>query len=687
MLSLPDDGSAPLHDKLHLRAGRLPAPHAHGEAVVSDAFAEQHGLQPGDRLRATVYGRTQWFTLVGVALSPAYLMQAKPGALFPDYERYAILWVPRQALASALNMDGAFNQLSVRLSPGARSHADEAALIAELDRLLTRWGGLGAYGRMDQTSYRYLHEEFRQLQTMTRIFPTIFLGVAAFLLNVVFTRLIGTQRAQVAILKAFGYRTRDVALHYGLMAALISLAGALLGLAAGLWLGQVLAGLYQQNFRFPYLAFALDGRVAALGAGVALAAAVLGAGRAVLAAASEPVAQAMRPVAPERFGPTLAERLGATRWLSQPARMVLRQIERRPWRAVLGITGLALAGAILMMARFQGSVITHMIDMQYRLSEHQDVAVAFTEVAPPRALHELRALPGVQHVEGLRTVAVKLSRDNVVVSTAIEGLPADGLLRRPVNTRLQRVSLPPDGLVLSDYLAQKLGVGVGDTVQVQVLQGKRARLQLPVAALVTEYVGTRAYMDSAALNRALGEGDVYSGALLTTLPGGQARVMRALDERPRVVSAESRLAAVQAFFDMLDRISGPFTFIAVLMGAIVNFGVVYNWARITLAERARELASLRVLGFTQGEVSRILLGEVGVLVLLSIPLSWAAGWALSWLMVAGLQSDLYRVPLYIPPSTYAFATLITLCSSILSGLAVLRQVRRLDMIEALKTHQ
>lgn len=686
MLSLPDEGSQPLHNRLYLRAGRMPAPFAADEVLLSDAFAEVHGLKPGDRLRATVYGRSQWFTLVGIAVSPEYLLQSKPAAMFPDYERYAIVWAPRRALEAALNMDGAFNQLSVRMSPDARSPTDEAELIAAIDRLLMRWGGLGAVGRMNQYSYRYLHEEFRQLATMTRIFPTIFLGVAAFLLNVVFARLIGTQRAQIAILKAFGYRTRDMVLHYGLMATLICLCGAVIGIAAGIGLGQMLSGLYQENFRFPYLAFALDWRIAALGVMVALTAAVAGAGRAVLQAAGEPVAQAMRPVAPERYRATVVERLGLTRWLSQPARMVLRQIERRPWRAVLSITGLALAGAIIMMARFQGQTITYMIDMQFRLAEHHDVSVQFIEAAPARALYELRALPGVQQVEGLRTVAVKLSHEQISFNTAIEGLPPDGRLRRLIDTEKRRLPLPEVGLVLSDYLAQKLGVGVGDIVQVQVLQGRRAQLQLPVAALVSEYVGTRAYMATPALNRALGEGELYSGALLTVLPEEVPRLMRTLDARPGVVAAESRLASIRAFFDMLDRISGPFTLVSLLMGAIVNFGVVYNAARITLAERARELASLRVLGFGKGEVARILLGEIGLLVLLSIPLSFAAGWGLTWLLVRGLQSELYRIPIYIPPSSYAFVTLVTLGSSIVSALAVLRQIYRLDMSEALKTH-
>jgi putative ABC transport system permease protein len=224
--SLPDTGE-PAQNRLYLRSGRMLAPFADDEVLVSESFALAHKLQPGDRLRATVYGRTQWFTIVGMAVSPEYVYQIKPGAMFPDYQRYAILWMNRRALEAALDMNGAFNQVVVRLSPGA----DERDTIAAMDQLLARNGSRGAHGRMDQLSYRFLHEEFRQLATMTRVFPTIFLGVAAFLLNVVFTRLVGTQRDQVAILKAFGYSTLDVALHYGLIVTLICLIGSALGVA------------------------------------------------------------------------------------------------------------------------------------------------------------------------------------------------------------------------------------------------------------------------------------------------------------------------------------------------------------------------------------------------------------------------------------------------------------------------
>jgi putative ABC transport system permease protein len=680
--SLPDQGE-PQQNRLYLRSGRMLAPFAHDEVIVSEAFAQAHRLQPGDRLRATIYGRTQWFRLAGIAVSPEYVYQIKPGAMFPDYERFAIVWMNRRALEAALDMSGAFNQLVLRLAPGAK----EQDVNAATDRLLARYGGRGAYGRMNQLSYRFLHEEFKQLATMTRVFPSIFLGVAAFLLNVVFTRLINTQRDQVAVLKAFGYSTRDVALHYGLIVSLICLLGAVLGVAGGAWLGSELAGIYQTYFRFPFLDFSLSLPVILAGVGVSLLAALLGTGRAVYGAAGEPVAQAMRPPSPERYHPTLAERLGLARWLTPANRMILRQIERRPVKAIMTVTGLAFAGAIMMMARFQESSINFMVEMQYRLSQQHDLAASFIEVAPRQALHELRALPGVGLVEGFRSVPVRLRHDNRSVQTSLNGLLAEGQMRRPVNDRLERITLPPDGLVLNDYLAAQLGVAVGDRLWVEVLEGRQKQLALTVTLLVREYVGIQAYMQLDALNRALGDGDVISGALLTVDEGMEPAVFRALDRRPRVISAESRLAAVRALYQSIGEMTGVFTWIAVLMGAIINFGVAYNSARIALAERGRELASLRVLGFTEGEVSYILLGEQALLVLVSVPLSFAVGYGLSWYMANELQSDLYRVPVAIPASAYAFAALTTVISALLSGLAVRGRIRRLDLITVLKTRE
>ncbi|MDO4776603.1 MAG: FtsX-like permease family protein [Cardiobacteriaceae bacterium] len=680
--SLPETGET-RQNRLFLRSGRLPAPGATHEILIGETFAKVHRLKPGDTLRATINGRSQRFTLSGIAMSAEHLYLVQPGSMFPDDRRYTILWIPQESLAAALDMRGAFNEATLRLAPGAH----ERNVIAAADRILSRHGSHGAHGRLDQLSYRMLHEEFRQLATMTWMFPTIFLGVAAFLLNMVFKRLISLQREQIAILKAFGYGTPDIVRHYALMVSLICLAGIALGTLAGIWLGQHLAALYQISFHFPYLHFRLNPHIVAIGTAVSLAAALLGSGFAVYRAASEPVAQAMRPPAPDRFRRTLLERMGLSRFLSQPTRMIWRQLERRPGKALFTLLGLAAAASIVVVGNFQRGSINYMLNVEYRLARQHDIATTFIDAAPPRALHELAHLPGVRRVEGQRGIAIRLHHQGRQKRLGLEGIAAGSQLRHLLDPALRSVELQEGGLILGDYFANMLGIKVGDRVWVDILEGNSRSVQIPVVQTIYDLNGSSAYMTLSSMNRLLGDGDLVNSALLAVEPGMENALLHQLDARPKVMGADLRTAAVQAFRDMVERVSGSFSTIAILMGVIVNVGVVYNAMRMALSERGRELASLRVLGFTHGEVSYILLGEMAILVIVSLPLGLAAGYGLIALLVAGLQTDLYRIPLIIEPSTYAIAALTTIISAILSALVILRRIRRLDLIEVLKTRE
>lgn len=682
VLSLPASGE-PRLNRLYLRAGRLPLAEHPDEAVLSESFATAHGLTLGDRIRATLNGRSQWFRVVGVALSPEYVYQIQPGAAFPDFKRFGVLWVGRRALEAALDMDGAFNEVVLRLQPGA----DARAVIAELDLRLRRYGGRGGFDRADQLSNRFLNSELQQLQTMSRLFPAIFLGVAAFLLNVVFTRLIGTQRDQIAVLKAFGYSRASIAAHYALIVSLIALVGVLVGVVGGIVLGHWLAGVYQAFYRFAFLDFHIDVAVMLGGIAVTLLACLLGAGQAVRMAAQLPPAEAMRPPAPERYRPTLIERWGMQRHLSQPARMILRQLERRPLRALASIIGLALAAAVMMIGRFQSNSIDYMIDVQFRQAQHNDLAVDLVEPSSRSALFELAALPGVLYAEPYRSVPVRLRHGLRQYRTGIQGLLPDAELKTPVDRQLRPIMLPPDGLVMTDYLAQLLQLQVGDEVQVEVLEGRQAHLRIPLAAVVSEYIGVQGYMRLDALNRRLGDGDVMSGAWLRVDPAQQQALYRRLEARPRVAGIGARVIGIENFYDTLAESLLVFALVSTLLGGVINFGVVYNAARVALSERGRELASLRVLGFTQGEVATLLLGELALLVLLSIPLGLAFGYGLSWLFAQGLQTDLYRVPVQLARSTYAFAALMMIASSLISALVVWRRITRLDLIAVLKTRE
>ncbi len=683
LLSLPADGAPALLNRLTLRAGRLPAPGGRREVVVSEAFAQAHGFEPGARLRATVYGRAQWLTVVGVAASPEFVYQIQPGSTFPDFKRFAVLWMDRRALEAALDMDGAFNSAAFRLAPGAGTEA----VLAAIDRELARYGGLGAYARENQLSHRFLEHEFKQLGTMAWLFPAIFLSVAAFLLNVVVSRVVGMQRDQIAILKAFGYSGRAIAGHYALMVAVIALCGTLIGVLGGALLGHWLSGVYMQFYRFPFLEFRLGAEIVAMGAAVALAAALSGTAFAVWQAARLPPAEAMRPPAPERYRPTLVERLGLARFIDQPTRIVLRQIERRPGKTALSVLGLALACAIMMVGRFQSDAIDWMVDTQYRIAQRNDVGIVLTEPTGRSALRELAALPGVERVEPYRSVPVVLRHGTRTYRTGIEGLQPDADLKRPIDRALQPVILPEHGLLLTDHLATLLDLAPGDRVEVQVLEGRRARLELVVAGTVHEYIGAQGYMRLDALNRALGDGDVFSGARLAVADAAREGLFRRLEDHPRVAGVMVREVEIRNVYESIAESMLTFAFVSLLLGAVINFGVVYNAARVSLSERGRELASLRVLGFTRPEVAWILVGELVILVALAVPLGFLLGYGLVWYMGNALSSDLFRIPVKITSETYAFAGLTMLVSSLLSALLVRRRLWHLDLIEVLKTRE
>lgn len=682
LISVPDFGE-PLLNRLYLRQGRMVRPERDDEALVHEAFAQAHGLKTGDTLRAVINGRRKRLRIVGVTLSPEYIYQLAPGGIVPDFKRFGVLWMARTPLASAYDMESAFNDVVLTLAP--RTPLED--VLDRLDTLLDRYGGQGAYGRKDQVSHHFLAEELRLLETLATVFPIIFFGVAAFLLNVVVTRLIGQQREEIAALKAFGYSNFDVGLHYVKLVIAVVLIGILIGLAAGVWLGRGLSGVYTDFYRFPFLHYELRPAVVATATLISIAVAVLGTLRSLRMAARLPPAEAMRPEPPGAYREAWIERIGLKRLLSQPTRMIGRHIERSPVKTLLSVVGIAFACGIMMTGRFSSDSFDYMIDVQFRLSQREDLGVTFVEPTSWRALHSLVSLPGVIYGEVHRAVPVRLKFEHRSYRTTIQGVEPGAHLQHLLDVDLQPIEVPPEGVVLTDHLAKILGVSPGGWLTVEVLEGNRPVRRLPVVALAKQYIGVFGYMQRAALNRLMREGNTISGVNLAVDPLHQSEVYARLKEIPRIAATTIRKQSVTSFQEVQAETVLFFTFVATLLGATIAFGVVYNTARIALAERSRELASLRVLGFTRWEISYILLGELGVITLAAMPLGFVAGNLLSGYLASQMQTDLYRVPLVLAPSTYAFAAAVVLGSACVSAFAVRRKLDHLDLVAVLKTKE
>jgi len=673
----------PILCDLFLRAGRWIEPGRPDEVLVSETFAKAHGMGPGSVLPAILHGKRRNLRVVGLALSPEYVYNIRPGELMADDRRFGVLWMERRALAAAFDMEGGFNDVVLRLARGA----SEPEVIARLDRLLERYGGRGAIPRSLQTSHWYLETEMDQLRAFARIIPVVFLGVAAFLLNVVLSRIVALERGQIAALKALGYSNAEVATHYLLLALLVAALGGALGVAVGAWLGAGMTRIYTDFYHFPILRYRLDVGVAVEGIVIGLAAAGVGALAAVRGAARLPPAEALRPEPPARYRESLLERSGVKRLMSQPARMVVRSLSRRPGRAMLSILGISLGAAMMVIGTFNLDAIDVIMDVQFRLAQRYDASVTFIEPTSARALHEVERLPGVTEVEGFRSVPVRLRFGHRSRQAAILGLPAVPRLNRILDSEKRSVTLPPQGLVMSRTLADTLGVERGQTLVVEVLEGTRPVRFLPVADVVDEFVGTSVYSDIGALHRLMQEGDTLSGAFLVVERTAEDALYRRLKVSPRAAGVLLKRAALESFQKTIAKNMAMIHTINMLFAAVISFGVVYNNARISLSERSRELATLRVIGFRRSEISYILLGELGLLTAIAIPVGLLLGYLMAAIIISALQTELYRIPLEISPRTFARAGVTTFVAAAISAAAVRRRLDRLDLVAVLKTRE
>jgi putative ABC transport system permease protein len=646
LVSIPER-RVPILNDIHIRRGRRVEPGRRDEILVSESFADANGLEVGDSVAAILHGRWERLRIVGVAISPEYVYEIRGPEVFPDPQRFGVLWMSREAMAPAFDMDGAFNDVALKLA----ANANEDEVIAQLDHLLERYGGLGAYGRLDNVSHRFLSDEIAQNRVTGTVLPAIFLGVAAFLLNIVLSRLVSTQREQIAVLKAFGYRSRTIGLHYLQFGLVAVIAGALPGTVLGLWLGARLNELYVDFYRFPIFRYDPGLSVFALALGVSIASALVGALAAVRRALALPPAEAMRPEPPARFHSGRLERLPLRARLPVPARIILRNVSRRPTRALLSTLGIACAVAILVVGRFFADAVRHIADVQFRIVERADATVTFHEPRPGSARFEVARLPGVLSAEPYRAVPARLRYEHRSRRTALVGLPAGAELRRPVDRDLVPVAIPESGVVLTKRLAEILGADVNE------------------------------------LNRLMREGRTTSGAMLAVDPRAESRLYARLKRIPAVSGVTIREAALASFEETLARSIGIITTVLVVFSCAISVATVYNAARIALSERARELASLRVLGFTRREISAMLLGEHALLTLAAIPLGYAIGYQICALVASAYQWELFRLPLVVSRETYGFALVVVLASAFVSALLVRRRLDRLDLVAVLKTRE
>ena len=495
------------------------------------------------------------------------------------------------------------------------------------------------------------------------------------------------EREHVGLFKALGYTNFAIGAHYAKLVILIALVGLVIGSGAGWWLGRGLTRMYAEFFSFPFLIFTQSFDLYAIAGSVVVASALAGAAKSIWSIANLPPAVAMRPPAPEIYRSFFGRGFTWARWVSQLSIMSFRQLIRRPVRSGLTTLGTSMSVALLVTALFSFDSIDYMIDVIFFQADRQDASLSFASDTSSDAIANVAALPGVIRAEPFRATQVKLRNEHREVKLSLIALPSGSQLSRILDVDFNPMDPPPNGLVISERVASKLNLRPGDMVEIELTRKGRRIAYAPMVGIAQSYVGLTAYVSLPFLNSLMRDGSLISGARIVIDQNALGDLYSEVKNTPAIAGIALQDISRQKFRETIEENIITMTTVYVTLAVIITFGVIYNSARIQLSERARELASLRVFGFTPAEVSKVLLIELSVIVLAAQPLGWLLGYLFSWWVIQGFSSDLFRVPFVVNPATFAWASIVVLSSALVSALIVRRRVNRLNLIRVLKTRE
>lgn len=663
----------------HLRSGRLPK--GDNEVLLSEAFAIANKLSPGNRIVGILQGEKKILTVSGIALSPEYVYIFRGTNPLPDDKHFGILWMDRKGMENAFGMVGAFNDAVFTFAPGAQ----KTSVLKRIDQILEPYGGYGAYDRDKLPSHSFLRDEFKQLKTMAYSLPMIFLGVAAFLLHIVSTRIISKEREQIATLKALGYSNIEIALHYLKIISVISGLGSILGVLVGIWLGDAMRNLYSDYYRFPHLVFIFNPSLGLFGILIGILAGALGTTYSIFGVLKLDPAQAMRAPVPMSFRKNWIETY--TKSLSTQTRMILRNLTRRPARTLIAILGISTSVMIMILGMFSRDAVNAMIEIQFDLLQRESITVSFLGPISKTAVDDLQKDPAVLSAEGYRMIPIRIRVGHLSKEMALQGIPDKAELRRLVGKKRNILTPPSSGIFLNSGVAEKMKIRTGSQIQMEILEGNRKKIAVRVDGLVEELLGQGAYMDLNSVNQLLGEGESVNLIALRTDAKEESALLSRLKDVPKISGVSTRAGSLKVFTDTMSRSTLATTVILFIFASVISIGVVYNTAMISLSERIFELGSLRILGFTREEVFKIIAGELGVEIIASLPIGCVLGYSLAYLLMTTVETEGFKIPLIISYRTYAVAILMTLGTSILSYFILYSKIKTMDLLSILKIRE
>ncbi len=673
-------------NNIYLKSGRFFSEEAIDEVIINDIFVNKNGLRIGDKIYASINNKKQHLKIIGTALSPEYVYMIRNSQEFiPSPERFAVLWVKEDFAEMVFDMAEACNEI-IGL---AESESELDNIIDRAKKILDPYGYFTTIKRRDQLSNSYLSGEIDGLAVSARIWPVIFLSVAAVILMIMLNRMVKRERTDIGLLKAYGYSNFLVSLHYMKFALIISIAGCLLGFLFGQWMGRWMINMYVKFFQFPILKFKLYPDILFISLVIGGVFSFLGAMTAVIRVIKISPAEAMRPEPPTVFNKILLEKVQVF-WLklSFTWKVIIRNVFRYKFRSAVTIFGVTISTALLLIGYFSGDSMKYLLDHNFKEVQREDIKISLEKERSRDALLDIQRFPDVIDAEPLFEYPFTISSDWRKKDIIITGIQRNSSMLNLVETNNKKVDIGEEGLILFDKAAKELGLSVGDRVTIKPLLGKISKEEsVKVKNIVTQYLGIGAYMNINALSRLMDEPFVMNAALLKVVEGKEISLNKALKDVPSISTVVLKSDTVRSVEETLSESMGIMNFINILFAGVIALAVIYNATSISIIERNRELASLRVLGFTLYEVGAIVFNENYLLSIIGLIMGLPIGYFLCKLLVGVYETDLYRLPFKLRIRSYIVTCAVILIFVFIANKVSKRKIRSLDMVEALKSKE
>ncbi len=653
------------------------------DILIGEAFVNAHNLKVGDKIKLIIQGKEYTFNICGKVQSPEYVYAIKDSKqLMPSPETFSFAYVSENALANSMNMQGLYNDLSFKLQDG---YIFDDVKIA-IEENLKKYGLSGLIPKKDQLSYSMLKTEIEGNRAFSTSIPFVFVIMSVVVLYLMLKRVIEQDRMQIGTLKAFGYSNIKILNHYMLYGIITGLAGGLAGDLLGLPLTSSFIELYAQYYQIPNLKASNTTIFLVIGILIGVFGGAVGAFMGAYKILGLLPAEAMRPIAPKAIKNDILKKLPLIKsLLTSIGSMAVRSIERNKVRSFFIILSIMFSFGIIAFMDSFSNMIDVMLYEQYTKIEVYEAKVVLQDFTDyNKAVKNVRDIKGVTRAEGILEIPVTLSKKHRKEGVIITGLTEDTTLYKIYDTgKKTNFSPPKNGVIINNALARKLEVSRGDEIYIS-----SALLDEDVKVLVWDIVeqnlGSSCYMEINTLENIFDIGHMTTTILFNTDDMEYAKDY--LIDGKNVAIIESSAGTLKAMEEMLGS-TGYIIWVMEIMSGVVAFAIIYNTSTISLSERKREYATLRVLGLQVKEVGEILSFEYWILcfggVILGIPFTIFLKQSVSSIM----DIEMFTIPTNTPIQAYFVGLAGCILAVLFSNKTAIRNIKKFDMVEVLKERE